>query len=417
MSEEKIIIPENTLSAEQAEEVKAVINNVPMSEDEKLMKAISSGQVELDPVEDVTVSKEVTIDPSTGIINNVGADEKSEEEDAIDREMARLLDINVEDLYSLPKSQSEIPYDRELVKENILQLGFENEADIIILLDLIDEYRATAEDQREKLNWYPKLPNSIQDNINKQCASVGNNSPWAKKTFALELIKGLIMDAGIDRLTIDMQKSLQEAFDMGPLMEMLLDKQKTAFEVNIQDIIDKMKGNNEAEEKIKQLEGVRDAYIESYTLNGLYTAISNHKIKVKDFDVEKYARHCETFLFKYKKDTQFIISDISACVPILIRKLPEYTSEQLAKFIIAFIKYTQNMSAYDVVDHTFMSYFISNIRSLDLTSTDITKMEFSTILLSNIDKCVRAINKMEPRDYYNMIMADTIKENEEANRE
>ena len=229
--------------------------------------------------------------------------------------------------------------------------------DMNALLDLIDEYRST--ENADDVNWYVKLPESIKNNINKQCIDANNNTLWAKKVFALELIKGLITDAGIDKLIVDMQKSLEEAFDMGPLMEMILEKQKTSFEVNIQNVINKMKENNEDEAKIKQLEGVRDAYIESYKLDGLYNAICNHKIKVKDFDVEKYRRHCESFLFKYKKDTPFIISDISICIPILIRKLPEYTSEELAKFIIAFIKYTQNMNSKDVVDHTFLSYFIS----------------------------------------------------------
>ena len=83
-------------------------------------------------------------------------------------------------------------------------------------------------------------------------------------------------------------------------------------------------------------------------------------------------------------------------VPVIKKKLGhKYDNVQIAKFVIAFIKYTRDMKATDVVDHTFMSYFISNILNLTMITDTSSKSVFSTTLLSNICKGIDAINNLD----------------------
>ena len=87
---------------------------------------------------------------------------------------------------------------------------------------------------------------------------------------------------------------------------------------------------------------------------------------------------------------------MARCLPVLIRKLGDkYTPDQLTAAIIAFIKYSQNKSSKDVIDHTYMSYFVSNIINLDIISTKTEQEAFSSILIDNIEKVVRAINNLD----------------------
>ena len=122
--------------------------------------------------------------------------------------------------------------------------------------------------------------------------------------------------------------------------------------------------------------------------------LRRHKIKIKKIDIDKYKRHCENFLFKYKKDVPYVIDDISICAPILCRKLPEYDTVEIIRFMIAFMKYTMNFKANDVADHTFMSYFISNIKNMDFVniSKDQEASAFINVFLNNIERGVRLIN-------------------------
>jgi hypothetical protein len=89
----------------------------------------------------------------------------------------------------------------------------------------------------------------------------------------------------------------------------------------------------------------------------------------------------------------------------LVRLFPEYTAEQCVAFIIGFFKFTKNMKANDVVDHTYMSFFISNILNLDLIPHTVAENDFINILSNNIKRAICAINnieyKEESEDIYN----------------
>jgi hypothetical protein len=81
--------------------------------------------------------------------------------------------------------------------------------------------------------------------------------------------------------------------------------------------------------------------------------------------------------------------------PVLRRKFPEFTTEQIIKFVIAFCKFCQNMDSKDVIDHTFMSYVLINVSSLDLVINDQEQDAFVSTLCESIRSAISAVNNIK----------------------
>lgn len=384
------------IQEEDNDEIKTVLN---LPSNNGVIESDGSGVPE-------NSESEVQVDPVTGLMREVP--EKVTIDD-IDREMAKLLDMEPEDLVNLPSSINDVPFDEELVSGNVKNYCGVDDIDTVTgIIEVIKKYRKTPDSEKEKINWYNEMPETVKDAINKQCAMVPQqNIKSAKKLFANEIIVGLIRDAGIDRMTVDLNNVMQEFNNAGnELISMSLDLQRSSMEESIDKYIENLEESKskeglteedlaKIEENITLFNKVKDAFIESYRLEGLLDMLRRHKIRVRPIDVkDRYAKHCNDFLYKYSKDTPFIIHDISLCTPILHRRFPEYTVEEVAKFIVAFIRYTMNYNAKDVVDHTFMYYFIHNIIHIDyaIEGKDQKEHAFVNLFCGNIERGIRLIN-------------------------
>lgn len=338
--------------------------------------------------------KPVSIDPTTGVY------QQQLDDLGISKEMADMLEIKPEDLLNIPDSIADIDIPDEILTKNIQENGIEDAELAAQMMSLVQEYRKMADPFRSNVNWYSKLPEKIRSIIDKQCYEVNNNSMSAKKTFAEAFIQDIVNDAGIDSVVIDMQKSMEEAFDTSGITEYILSESRTEFEKNMEATIEKTRNaENIDEEKkaelIKKQEGVLKAFHDAYTYESFINAAKSGKIRVKKFDIEKYARWIREFYSKYEGDTPFVIKDPSTMAPTLKRFFPEYTSEQCVAFVIAFIKFTRNMNPNDVVDHTYMSYFIHNISQLDLVRHKASERDFINILSNNIKTALDAVNNIK----------------------
>lgn len=384
----------NILTEENVKEVSNVLAQE-TNEDIELMQTLASNGGEgLEVPESEILEGFATINPVTGAYR---LDERSEEEKTLDEEMAKLLDVKPEDLYDIPESIFDIPYNEDLIKKNINEHGISDAEVVNELLPVIEKYR-----RQELADYYSLLPQKLKDMINQQCTIVGvqmKDMKKARKMFAEEFLRTIISDAGFDSVVIDMQKEMQKAYDLKPLMSMVMESQKTQFEDGIDKRIEFFTNSEvepELEEKKQQqidnLRKVKEAYRQSYTLENFVQAIINNKIKIKKIDVEKYQRSIRDFNYKYQGDTPFIIRDINDCIPVLQRRFSRYPEEYIIKFIVAFCKFTMNMSAKDPIDHTFMSYVISNIVSLDEVATSEGESAFIDTLTYNIDRAIRFVN-------------------------
>ena len=397
----------NKLTLEDTVEIMDTIKASETKEDKMVASLLSNnGKTEADgTLEPVTEEAIVQGNIVTGGVNVLNEREVKEEEEfegvEFDNELKKLLTMEDDELYKVPESMEEIHITNDMLKDTIktsIGLGDEETEELI---PLVQKYMAKI-----PVAYYDSLPKTLKLSVDKQCMEVNNTSMEAKNLFASEILDTVVRDTRMDKMVIDIQKSVSEAFNISPLMEMLVDTQKTAFETELDkkiDILNKKaeKSDNEDKkniliEKANQLSSIKNAFYQSYTYEDIIAKIKSGKLRVKKIDIDKYKKHCKNFNYKYEQDTPFVIHDVSMLVPVLKKKLGhKYTNEQIARFVIAFIKYTVDMKATDVVDHTFMSYFISNIINLTLITDNSSKSIFSTTLLTNICKGINAINNLD----------------------
>ena len=389
-----------TITDSEVKEVSKFIEENTVEEDKKVAQFPSNNNItetENNSMEPVTEEVNASINVNTGAIDVLLQD--NEDSDLkLDDEIIRLLTMEEDDIYKVPESVTDINVTDQELEEAARATGI-NEEDIVNLLPLLKKYM-----DGEDLNWYNELPLNIRKKVDISCLEVNNTSKDAKKLFAAELLDTIIRDCRFDKVVIDFQKAVEKAYDLSPLMEMAIGEQKTLFEEKIEDVITKSKekiegaDNKEAVEKIensiKVLEGIRESYRQSYTLEAFIEELKTGKLKVKDFDIRKLDRFVNNFNFFYnKKNNPFIISDIRMAIPVLRRRFVDtFTEKEITTMIIAFIKHCKNRNAFDVIDHTYMSYFISNIICLDGITTNQGQEAFSTLLINNLEEAIKAAN-------------------------
>ena len=342
-----------------------------------------------------------TVNVNTGITSITPINDASN----ADLEMAKLLNISVDELYKMPETIDEIEIDDEFFKKNLSESEFKiSDEDIIATIPLIKEFRKNPEQ-----NWYEKLPAGIIKEIDIICRETRNTSLPYKKFVARQFIEQIVVSSGMDKVIVDMQSVLNKAFDTEkPFMRMAMDFCQTSMETDLYKRIDSLKDkveelkttdseNKDIEIINKQIDNYQrlvDSIHESYMITDLIEQVKAGKIKVKKKHTDKYKRHCQEFLFKYRGDTAFVIDDITICVPILCRLLPMFSPVELGNSIIAFTMQCKNYSSKDVYQHSYMYYFIRNIKNLTIALSDEEHTEFSKVLLSNLFKLTCLVNNI-----------------------
>jgi hypothetical protein len=131
-------------------------------------------------------------------------------------------------------------------------------------------------------------------------------------------------------------------------------------------------------------------------------AIRNHKIKIRKIDIEKYDKVVREFNYKYinSKLNINLASDLVLCIPRHLatssRKISpdKITPQTVVAFVVAFCKYCSNFSSENVVEHTFMYYFIKNILRLDVTPPGEAPSQFAQDLVDRITDILELIHEV-----------------------
>ena len=225
----------------------------------------------------------------------------------------------------------------------------------------------------EKFSPYSLFPQRIKDQIKDMAVESGQ--PVNKQTLNFiatyvfnEMVnnyKNLIpsgQNVDIDSILMGYNEGIQKIYDEGTqelsVKRMsILEEKKAEIDASIEKA--KADGNEEA---VWEFTLMKDGLDDAYNLTKFSEAIKT--IKIKKFDLEKPERVYSIFTRKYENH-RYNISDIRPCPMILSRHLIDVPQEDLVKFCLCFCKYIQNMSPDNIVDHTFMYYFIRNIYLLD----------------------------------------------------
>lgn len=385
----------DTLTKEQFESVKNVLADSTTKDNEFLQSLPSNNGVETTPA--VAVTEEVTYgtvdahaNPVTG---DIVIDGRSDEEKALDESLANQLNVTIEELYKNPDSFDDAlaPF----LKDALDEKGVTG-VDVLELLSLVKEYQKKASD--ETIYWYDKLPVALRHYIDTTYTLDFKTSKRDKNFIAETLLQDLYVSAGMDKIHIDVDAAMKDAFDMSPIAEMLADASVTTFEVKYEENRKKAEEAGDVE-KAKWYADMQDAFHQSYTYERFIEAAKSRKIRIKRIDVEKINRLIYNFNHKYEVGTDYAIYDISMIIPVLKRKIVSeetgITVTDILKFVASICKYTENMSSTDIIDHTYMYYTVKHILNWDMVKKD-SEITFAKNLEENIVKAVLAVKEANP---------------------
>lgn len=256
----------------------------------------------------------------------------------------------------------------------IMDFSSISDEDVMTLINCVNRYR-----KGEDFSYYNALPQSIKDMINHTfgVATGPLNTSQTRKLMAKELYDQIIQDNYINKISTDMQASIDKEYNKiyeetrGELKK-YNDSQRDFFEnISLQQA-EKLRedGGEENIAKAETLEKSSSAFVESYTYESMFNKYKSGKIKIKKIDVEKFDSRCKEFDFKYK-DNRFIINTVGDILPVLVKEFDGVlTEDQIKRFIILFIKYTMNMKPEVIYEHIFMYYFVKHLISIPYRNKD-----------------------------------------------
>lgn len=138
---------------------------------------------------------------------------------------------------------------------------------------------------------------------------------------------------------------------------------------------------------------ISDGYKQAHSLDKMYDAYihGGKRMKIRHIDLEDIGKVIRNFEMKYE-NSNLTIRSISSAEDVLSRFVNSRFSDKVIKgFIIAFCKYTSNMNPKNTEEHTFMYYFVNNILSLDIPTTDKDDMQWREEFISNVNHFMSAI--------------------------
>ena len=256
----------------------------------------------------------------------------------------------------------------------------------------------------EKFNPYNELPESIKSMLNLQLMQFGAPMDKKSRSYAADMLIDDLANEYSNKMLSDLDSSIKDIEkefkqmnddiikDIGETYITLDEDRIAAFDESIR----VAKENNDLE-KVKKLEDIKKAISDSYNLTDFKEFCKS--VKIKKIEIEKpNTRVFSMFNQKYINHKN-VINDISQCPTILSRHLSEDHIGNL-KVCIAFCKYCKNMNPDNIVDHSFMYYFIRNIIAIDRMNPK--GLSYNTMndkcrkfydgFINNIKECIANIN-------------------------
>lgn len=340
--------------------------------------------------ENKTFTADVEIDPTTGAAKVLGpADDLPDP------------DFNLEDYLDMKSYEKDyINLDKVELSESIRR-----EYGITVdegkqLLALLKRVQSNEPDIR----YYDELPTGCKRYADAMAMASGVLNKAMQNTTAKSLIDMIFNEIAADEFQIDIENLINNEIEKSGAdfssvySGMVLGKKEKLYEA-----ADKIDAENpDKKENANILRQIGDACEESYKLTQFADAINHKKIRIRKIDVEKPEKVFRDFNMKYENSKIGInnISDITICIPRHLatatkRPTPDtVTPNTIIAFAVAFCKYCGNYSPSNVVQHTFMYYFIKNILHLDAVPPGMKFSEFAQELIDNIESILEDIHRV-----------------------
>lgn len=336
----------------------------------------------------------ISSNPVTGVLTTIPYESSP---DITEESLDELLNIKEEDF-------KKIEINTEVFAENVKAIFPDvSKEGINKLLNVVNKYRSGV-----KFSYFNELPDFAKKHINEfaiNSAPVGadrNSIQRLKNILAKELFNTFITQnystkafKDISKFTTNEINKAKEILGVDKSINDYNSKIRNEYEVTFLEKADELdKSDDEKDkEKAEKYRKVSRMFTQSYTYEDMYEAYKNRKIKVKNIQIDKFARTCQEFNRKYYT-SNLNITDIFSTINVLNRVLDKkYDIVAIQKFIVAFINYTKFFSPNNIDEHVFMYYFINNIMILDVNISE--HEVFNELIKENIYKFLDLIIEMD----------------------
>lgn len=350
-------------------DVEELINNElnkDLTEDEKLAASLRSNMIiplatpevafEKDDMKPVMIQS--CYDPATGINTPIETREIDKDLAEIDR-IAEEFDFDPDTLLEKMMEDQEITPEKlsNYVSKNHPTLSKDDVAAVVdAAIDHINKI---------PVNYYKKLPESIQSQINQAVSAAAdqNNIKSLRNSTARSFVEDIVNSCTIENGGVDINDCITEIQNVGKELNNEISGIETGMRINmvtkIIDNYDKKKEENPDTEPNVIVEALRQSIILTDFMEFCKT------VRIKKFEIEKL-KPFEDFNRKYYTHT-LNIHDIRSCPTILSKHIQSHVSDDgIYKVCLAFCKYCLNYSPDVPEQHMFMYYFVENIYLLDL---------------------------------------------------
>ena len=294
-------------------------------------------------------------------------------------------------------SDSEVKEQIEIDPESIKECEFFNtdgytDEDIQTVINAIDRYRSG-----EEFSYYSALPDKAKKFVDSTIGgSVLSDIRKPRKELTESLFELLIKYNYVyvisrqveDDTDTELNKIYEETSgklnDYNAAQRNFFEKECAEKAKSFREL-----GGDDNIAKADKLEKYSEAFKQSYTYENMLSKYKTGKIKIKKIDIDKFSTRCKEFDFKYNSN-EFVINTVADTVPALVKVMDDVSEDQIKKFVVAFIKYAQNMKPENMEEHIFMYYFIMNIiwtKYVDENNSE--DSEFKDIILNNIRNFIK----------------------------
>lgn len=390
----------NKLSDEEVEAISKEVEETATHSDELLTAARE--EAANSDLKDTPATVTASINPISGAVMGVEDfdpnDEsiKSFEELLEDNDIPNMSDIDMDVFISKYAIASFFAIDTDALEAN----GITDE--VVKKVNEVVERFKLSKKTGKKFSYYNAMPDIIKEKI-----TMYNGPQQAMMTSAIgkegrNYIAAALMNAIIevnvgDALQNDLNKSIA-SMNKELSQDNMWGETRRYFSEELPELIVKLKDANSLEQA-ERAEKVIESFNQACTYEDLFNEIKSGKLKYRHIDMEDFDKTCKNFNAQYEKSNN-VITDVAQVYPALCRNTNLTGNQDLYKeFICLFIAYCRkhNLKADNIVEHTYMYYFIQNIITLEYYNPDNEKdVEFHNQLVNNINQVTDYLFQKDP---------------------
>ncbi|HAU84382.1 MAG TPA: hypothetical protein DCW90_02380 [Lachnospiraceae bacterium] len=266
------------------------------------------------------------------------------------------------------------------------------------VVDKFKDFKVTG----KKFSFFNAMPQAIKDQIIKllgtnQLTVTGNTTKEARN-YASACLMNAIIEVNVgEAIQDDLNQSIAK-MNKELSQDNMWGETRRYFSEDLNELIPKLEADG-CTEQAERARAVQRSFVQSCTYEEMFNEIKMGKLKYRKIDMEDFDKTCKKFNAQYETSTN-VITDVAQVWPALCRNDKiDGTTEIYKEFICLFIAYCKkhNLDPNNIVQHTFMYYFIQNIVTLEFYNPDNEEdVKFHDDIVANIQ---RVINYLSQKDF------------------